>query len=296
MTEDVREAVQHGLQRSRRVSWNSLSSSSGAAAADKRLSPGSRRSMTSRPGSAGRRSHPVSSSLSLSSFPIGTPRSGRPLTESVFDPRLHVAVGKGLLAEVEGLLSGKLASLDVNQSDYESRTPLHVAVSHGNLPMVELLVSRGADVNYPDTRNRTPLLECSKTEIQDFLKRHGAVDSLKFFAKRAKESEQSRSMESTDVINSTFIRKMVISVLCPILVLLWLSGWRFAVNFLAITIAYYFLIVSYFVSEVSIRPPWYRPNASKLTMAALPEYWQGIVNDPKYDLGLGLRGGYAAYC
>jgi pimeloyl-ACP methyl ester carboxylesterase len=203
-----------------------------------------------------------------------------------FDPRLHCAVGEGKIVEVISLLKDKRC--DVNQIDYERRTPLHVAASFKNLEMVRLLVMNHADVNATDAHNRTPLFEAGDgQEVVDYLKKHGAVDSLKFFAKKAEKEEQKQgTMESTDVINNNFMRKVVISFMTPLVILLVLNGYWFALKFLCITLVYYFIAVSFFVSEVTIRPPWYRPNASKLTMQALPEYWQGIVNDPKYDLGL----------
>eukprot|EP00759_Apiculatamorpha_spiralis_P015489 PhF_6_TR2220/c0_g1_i1/m.3707 len=204
-----------------------------------------------------------------------------------FDPKLHVAVAEGNLHDVSEILSNQ--RVDVNQVDYEKRTPLHVAAKYKNMDMIKVLLAKGADVNAVDAHNRTPLFEAGDSqEIIDFLKRHGAVDSLKYFARQAqKESEKAQgTMESTDVINSSFLRKVIITFLTPLVILLVMNGYWFAIKFLLLSLGYYFVLVSYFVSEITIRPPWYRPNANKLTMQQLPEYWQGIVTDPRYDLGL----------
>jgi hypothetical protein len=65
------------------------------------------------------------------------------------------------------------------------RSPLHQAVLHGNIPMIQLLLSRGANVAATTTHGRTPLdyainppAPLSKPdnseEIADILKKAGA--------------------------------------------------------------------------------------------------------------------------
>jgi len=53
-----------------------------------------------------------------------------------------------------GDLTGIIQLLDegasVNSCDYDKRTGLHVAASEGHVAVVELLLSRGADVNPVD--------------------------------------------------------------------------------------------------------------------------------------------------
>ena len=204
-----------------------------------------------------------------------------------FDPKLHMAVSSGSVSGVREILSRCADPMQaINQTDYERRTPLHVAVSYGNFEMVQFLVQRGAEVNVTDARNRTPLFESQSEEIAHFLKTHGAVDSHKYFDKQAEEDAKTGKMESTDVIDSSLVRKIFVSISFPVMLLLLMNGSSFAVKFLAFTFLYYLCAISYFVSEVSIKPPWYRPNSAKLSMQALPEYWQGIVNNPKYDLDI----------
>ena len=204
-----------------------------------------------------------------------------------FDPKLHMAVSSGSIDAVRAILKKSAEPMQtINQTDYERRTPLHVAVSYAKLEMVKFLVQNGAEVNATDARNRTPLFESSTEEITHFLKTHGAVDSHKYFDKQAEAESRPGKMESTDVIDSSLIRKVLVSISFPVMLLLLVNGSSFAFKFLCFTFLYYLCAVSYFVSEVSIKPPWYRPNSAKLSMQALPEYWQGIVNDPKYDLGI----------
>eukprot|EP00163_Fabomonas_tropica_P021662 TRINITY_DN37797_c0_g1_i1.p1 TRINITY_DN37797_c0_g1~~TRINITY_DN37797_c0_g1_i1.p1 ORF type:complete len:388 (-),score=69.45 TRINITY_DN37797_c0_g1_i1:91-1254(-) len=48
-------------------------------------------------------------------------------------------------------------------------------------------------------------------------------------------------------------------------------------------------LAAYYISGVCMCPPWYKPSLNPsqgLTQDMLPEYWQGIQNDPKTDLGL----------
>jgi len=46
---------------------------------------------------------------------------------------------------------------DMNQVDCNHRTPLHNAANDGNLPVVELLINRGAALEVSDRHGRTPL-------------------------------------------------------------------------------------------------------------------------------------------
>jgi ankyrin repeat protein len=58
-------------------------------------------------------------------------------------------------------------------------TPLHIAVASGHRDIVELLVTRGADVNVKDRMGQTPLdmaKQKRQTEIIDLLLAHGAQE------------------------------------------------------------------------------------------------------------------------
>ncbi|XP_023314479.1 ankyrin-1-like [Trichogramma pretiosum] len=70
--------------------------------------------------------------------------------------------------------------LHVNVQDYEGNTPLHLALYHGQLKLVELLLKRGNDPNIPNTNGFTPLnMMC--------LSDHVNCDSMKMFFEICKE-------------------------------------------------------------------------------------------------------------
>ena len=46
-----------------------------------------------------------------------------------------------------------------NSSDYDSRTPLHIACAEGNMPAVKLLIEGGADLTVQDRWGHTALSE-----------------------------------------------------------------------------------------------------------------------------------------
>ena len=46
---------------------------------------------------------------------------------------------------------------DINESDYEGRTALHIAASEGHLNIVKYLVNHGSDVDIKDSRGNTAL-------------------------------------------------------------------------------------------------------------------------------------------
>eukprot|EP00613_Pedinella_sp_CCMP2098_P073753 CAMPEP_0171909578 /NCGR_PEP_ID=MMETSP0993-20121228/8842_1 /TAXON_ID=483369 /ORGANISM="non described non described, Strain CCMP2098" /LENGTH=669 /DNA_ID=CAMNT_0012542587 /DNA_START=18 /DNA_END=2027 /DNA_ORIENTATION=+ len=70
----------------------------------------------------------------------------------------------------------------VNFRDYDRRTPLHVAASEGVLPMVELLVVRGARLNRSDRWGGSPLddsLRHGHAAVASWLRRAGARSGVR---------------------------------------------------------------------------------------------------------------------
>jgi ankyrin repeat protein len=67
---------------------------------------------------------------------------------------------------------------DINGKDSGAgATPLHYAAMRGKMPIIELLIARGADVNAPSRTGATPLhtaVAYSKSEAAEFLLRNGA--------------------------------------------------------------------------------------------------------------------------
>ena len=81
--------------------------------------------------------------------------SNEKATENDMDVTAFVFVNfasSGDVEALESLLKMNPARADtwINFADYDKRTPLHLASEEGHLPVVKLLVERGAQVNVPD--------------------------------------------------------------------------------------------------------------------------------------------------
>jgi hypothetical protein len=68
---------------------------------------------------------------------------------------LIAAASEGDLEEVKALL--QYGTVDLNASDYDRRTPLHLAAGEGRVEIVKLLCEKGADVNARDRWGNRPL-------------------------------------------------------------------------------------------------------------------------------------------
>ena len=64
--------------------------------------------------------------------------------------------------------------VDINQGDYDQRTPLHLAVLWDHKEIVSYLISMGADVNCTDRWGANPLDDVHDAEIEDMLIKAGA--------------------------------------------------------------------------------------------------------------------------
>jgi glutamate dehydrogenase len=85
------------------------------------------------------------------------------------------AAAQGQTKVLASLLEG---GLDVNQSDYDMRTALHLAASEQRLPVVKFLVEKGAAVNVVDRFGGTPLeysIMSKNKEMTMFLVANGAT-------------------------------------------------------------------------------------------------------------------------
>jgi hypothetical protein len=75
----------------------------------------------------------------------------------------------------------KGANVNAKEDSYSKITPLFIAVEHGNIEMVRLLLDSGAKVNRRDESRRTPLMRIDSDttrELVDLLVRHGAKVDL----------------------------------------------------------------------------------------------------------------------
>ena len=59
---------------------------------------------------------------------------------------------------------------DLNASDYNGKTALHVAASSGQHALIEWLLERGASVHARDNANETPLLAAVKSGQTDIIR------------------------------------------------------------------------------------------------------------------------------
>lgn len=84
------------------------------------------------------------------------------------------AAGQGMCEQLQRMLSD---GADVNATDYDLRSALHIASAEGQLACVQLLVERGANVNLVDRWGGTPLLDAVKARedgVAELLRAHGA--------------------------------------------------------------------------------------------------------------------------
>ena len=75
--------------------------------------------------------------------------------------RLIMAASKGDLETVQEVL--RKGEVDVNQSDYDKRTALHIACSDGQKDVARVLLARGADPSLVDRWRQTPLDDARRT-------------------------------------------------------------------------------------------------------------------------------------
>ena len=79
------------------------------------------------------------------------------LTEVLLPSLMCAAVFTGKISNLEALKSSYAAASAL--SDYDQRTPLHIAASMGNITVVEYLLKNGASVHALDRNNATPLVD-----------------------------------------------------------------------------------------------------------------------------------------
>jgi glutaminase len=77
------------------------------------------------------------------------------------------ACSAGNLELVERLVAHE--GLSVNESDYDGRTPLHLAFAEGQRDVAEWLLAHGADPECKDRFGSTPRSEAAKTGLSDLL-------------------------------------------------------------------------------------------------------------------------------
>ncbi|CBH13638.1 hypothetical protein, conserved [Trypanosoma brucei gambiense DAL972] len=212
---------------------------------------------------------------------------------------LHAAATVG---DIRALVRiSRVSSTNVNAVDEEGRTPLHIAAEKGNMEFVRMLFRKfnGVDTTILDNSSKTAV-QRAPVEQQQQLTLLLSVEEANTIArakdnlnvKREKEEEENvykdHDVEGSDMVNPQVLRKIVICLLVPFVYPLLNMGTIFVLQYAALTFVFYFVVVGYFLSEFTIKPPWYHhhPKSNELTARGCPDYWNGCVNDPFKDLGL----------
>ncbi|KAJ7650327.1 ankyrin repeat-containing domain protein [Roridomyces roridus] len=86
---------------------------------------------------------------------------------------IWIAAGDGDLDRVRHLVEQE--SVSPNAPDEFTYTPMHAAASYGQIHVLELLISRGGDVNVQDEDGDTPIYTVENVETARFLVEHGAT-------------------------------------------------------------------------------------------------------------------------
>ncbi|KAE9606094.1 putative potassium channel, voltage-dependent, EAG/ELK/ERG, ankyrin repeat-containing [Lupinus albus] len=88
--------------------------------------------------------------------------------------KVNSAAFHGDLYQLKGLIR---AGADPNKTDYDGRSPLHLAASRGHEDITLFLIQEGVDINLRDNFGNTPLLEAVKNghdQVASLLVREGA--------------------------------------------------------------------------------------------------------------------------
>ena len=86
--------------------------------------------------------------------------------------QLNTAASSG---DVETVHRLHVQGLDLNKTDYDGRTALHLSAAGGHFFVVTYLVSNGANVNPLDRWKATPLDDASDPKIVEYLTKHGGI-------------------------------------------------------------------------------------------------------------------------
>ncbi|KPA77797.1 hypothetical protein ABB37_06622 [Leptomonas pyrrhocoris] len=213
---------------------------------------------------------------------------------SAMDRLRDVATVSDLPAIIKIVMKNKV---NIRAPDAQGRTALHHACLHNDRVLVSYLLSRGdIDEELKDKDGHTALElvpEEARTEMRLLFSKKTANRQTRESKQATKGQEANEEMleldlRESDQVSPATMRKILFSLVLPLLVLIFYNGLVFAVQFIVVTLSFYYVAVAYFVSEVAIRPPWYHhhPGATKLTMVNCPDYWQGWITDPKTDFGL----------
>jgi pimeloyl-ACP methyl ester carboxylesterase len=182
-------------------------------------------------------------------------------------------------------------------------TLLHMAASHGHAEVVSELINFGANPNSLDSSRNAPISYILADNphadaTKEALVSKGAVEELDYFHYNQPQPSED---EEVGYIDRQFLTRVFAAFLTPFVVLILYNGLWFCAVFVTVTSLFYFVAVSFFASELTVKPPWYQPSgkATTLTMERLPSEWRNVVHNPKKNFGyvyedveFSSRGGY----
>lgn len=212
---------------------------------------------------------------------------------------LHKAVSSGNVAQLIKVIMKD--SVDVNARDKKGRTALHIACKRGSKRLTKYLIRfKGADMEVKDMDGKTPLELTPPRSMREMTLFFSKEEARRQSKQRRSEKDEAKVVdamdytaeeviEEDDVVGAELMRKVFFCLILPLLILLLVNGWWFSIKFIVGTLFFYCITASYFVTEISFRPPWYHQsttNRDTLSMKGCPLYWQGWINDPKTDFGL----------
>ena len=207
---------------------------------------------------------------------------------------LHVAAAHGHVEAVLALCSASAKRLvNVNAVNRHGETPLDVARSAG---AKHVLIEHGGESRRD---NSSPVRRSSKREQGDAVAsappalppltpRTQGGSSASFSPASEDPTTASPAPDFAQKVNQALLRKAVVGFLIPFIFLVVVNGLQFAGCFVVGASVFYLVLLSYFVSEISIRPPWYchDPKSQCLSRQGLPDYWGKATHDPMQDFGI----------
>lgn len=91
----------------------------------------------------------------------------RQIRDSIYPPLLLSSCRTGDMKKCRELISN---GANYNCSDYDQRTPLHIAAAEGHLELVEEMLKSGASVHAKDRNNQTPLFDAIQGRHYDVIR------------------------------------------------------------------------------------------------------------------------------
>lgn len=110
--------------------------------------------------------------------------------ESVYSRLLLIEASHGKLAAIENLIA-KMA--DIETQDEHGRTPFLIAIQQNHIPLLDLMIEAGADINHEDNNGNNALYYALKSKncslaLFQYLIEKGVAPKMTFYAKDKEKS------------------------------------------------------------------------------------------------------------